>query len=462
MKATLVLPGWIAHEIAEAANRQEESGAVLLVGIAHTADGLRLLGRELRWVPDDACEERTSESLLIASAGYVEALRQAERIAAVPLWVHTHPGIDGDPTPSERDEVVDSDLERTFLTRSGAGLYGSLIFSPGGTWFRFSGSLWSEGRSPKWAITRAIVVGPRLAVLPSVDAPVENQLPVHFDRQIRAFGGDIQRVLSQLRVGIVGCGGTGSAIAEQLVRLGIQSLLLIDPDALSDSNVTRVYGSTPDDVARPKVDILAAHLARVAPEAHIDALVGSITQEHIARRLPGCDVVYGCTDDNAGRLVLSRFSSHYITPVFDVGVLLSSSAGQLEGIDARVTILMPGNACLVCRNRIDLARAQAELLDPDERASLQAEGYAPELGPVDPAVVPYTSLVASFAVGELLERLIGYGPTPEPGELLIRCHDREVSTNSRLPNPRHYCNPAEGLIGCGDREPFLEQTWRAA
>ena len=56
MKATLVLPGWIAHEIAEAANRQEESGAVLLVGIAHTADGLRLLGRELRWVPDDACE----------------------------------------------------------------------------------------------------------------------------------------------------------------------------------------------------------------------------------------------------------------------------------------------------------------------------------------------------------------------------------------------------------------------
>ena len=76
--------------------------------------------------------------------------------------------------------------------------------------------------------------------------------------------------------------------------------------------------------------------------------------------------------------------------------------------------------------------------------------------------MPYTTVVASFAVEELLERLIGYGPNPVPGELLIRCHEREVSTNSRVPNSRHYCDPAAGVLGTGDRQPFLGQTWRAA
>ncbi len=462
MNATLVMPGWIAREIAEAANGAEETGGVLLAGIARTPKGLRLLAREVRWVPEAAYDQRTPESLIIRSSGYMQALREAEQIGAIPLWLHTHPGTDARPTPSEHDRRVDEALQPTFRRRSGADLYGSLIFSPAKQWFRFSGRIWGDGAASTSMITRTIVAGPRLAILPSVLARHEDEIPVHFDRQVRAFGGDVQRVLARLRVGVVGCGGTGSAITEQLVRLGIRSLLLVDPDILSDSNVTRVYGSNPNDVTRPKVEVLTEHVQRIAPDARIDAVVGSVTQESVARRLPECDVVFGCTDDNAGRLVLSRFSSQYITPVIDLGVLLSSSEGQLQGIDARVTILMPGNACLVCRNRIDLARAQAELLDPNERESLQAEGYAPELGEVEPAVVPYTSLVAGFAVAELLERLIGYGPSSEPGELLIRCHDREVSTNSLLPRPTHYCDPKKGQIGCGDREPFLGQTWRAA
>src|ERR1019366_462501 len=63
-----------------------------------------------------------------------------------------------------------------------------------------------------------------------------------FDRNVRAFGGPVQTALGQLTVGIVGCGGTGSAVAEQLVRLGVRRFILVDPDKLSASNVTRVYG----------------------------------------------------------------------------------------------------------------------------------------------------------------------------------------------------------------------------
>jgi len=200
----------------------------------------------------------------------------------------------------------------------------------------------------------------------------------------------------------------------------------------------------------------------VAPDATIMSTRGTVTDESVARTLTACDIVFGCTDDNAGRLVLSRVASYYLAPVIDCGVLLSSTAGLLEGIDGRVTVLSPGQACLVCRGRIDMARAQAEQLDDDERAARQAEGYAPELGAVEPAVVAYTSVVAGFAVAELLERLVGYGPEDEPGEVLLRLHEREISTNTRAPNPRHYCAPGTGLLGAGDASPFLGQTWRSA
>jgi molybdopterin/thiamine biosynthesis adenylyltransferase len=185
-----------------------------------------------------------------------------------------------------------------------------------------------------------------------------------------------------------------------------------------------------------------------------------ITTESVARRLAEYDVVFGCTDDNAGRLVLSRLTSYLLIPVIDCGVLLTSNeTGELEGIDGRVTVLIPGQACLVCRGRIDLARASAELLTPEERIRRADEGYAPALGRTEPAVVPFTTAVGATAVSELLERLVGYGPTPRPSEVLLRCHDREISTNIAQPRDRHYCNPLSGKIGIGFTRPYLEQTW---
>jgi hypothetical protein len=169
--------------------------------------------------------------------------------------------------------------------------------------------------------------------------------------------------------------------------------------------------------------------------------------------------VFGCTDDNAGRVVLSRLSTYYLIPVIDCGVLVSSHQGTLSGIDGRVTVLSPGYGCLVCRGRIDLRRAAAEQMSAEQRQRLAAEGYAPELEGIEPAVVAYTTLVAALAVNEMVERLVGYGIQPAPGELLARVHDREISTNTRQPNPGHYCADGAPQRGAGDCEPLLELTW---
>jgi hypothetical protein len=459
--ATLVLPEAIARELRAMLAEPRESAAVLLIGSVTATDGqLRLLGRELYPVPEEGYELREPTELLVSSTGFMPALARAQEIGASALWFHTHPGAKATAERSPRDERVDEALAETFRLRSASEIYASMILSGTPEHAHWTGRVIVDGR-PR-PLQRLWEVGERLRLTQAgsgARAVVENEL---LDRNVRAFGGAVQQTLSSLSVGLVGAGGTGSAVAEQLIRLGVRRLTVLDPDTLSTSNLTRVYGSTPEDVGAAKTSVLGRHLRRIAPDATVHEVPHKVSEENAARALVGCDVVFGCTDDNAGRLVLSRLASYLLTPVIDCGVLLSSGpGGTLEGIDARVTVLSPGAGCLVCRDRIDLARAQAEQLPPEERSRLQREGYAAALPGVEPAVVAYTTAVAAAAVGELIERLVGYGPEPVPSEVLLRLHEREISVNRAEPRPGHYCDRAAGKLGIGDRAPFLEQTWAA-
>jgi hypothetical protein len=461
VKATLVLPEALTAELRQAATGELETAGVLLASVFQTVDGnLRVLGRRLRWVPEEAYQVRGYDQLDITSDGYIDALAEAEAIGATAIWFHTHPGDGSSPRSSEHDAAVDKQLSDLFRLRSGQDFYGALVVAVKDGGLRFTGHL-DDGRRHA-RISRLWSVGDRLALIVAADSRVLTKPRAAFDRNVRAFGGGVQRVLSDLRVGLVGCGGTGSATAEQLVRLGVRSFHLVDPDVLTESNVTRVYGSTPADVGTAKVEVLARHLQAIAPDAIVTTDISMITLRPAALGLTGSDLIFGCTDDNAGRLVLSRLSTYLLTPVIDCGVLLSSDSGidgQLSGIDGRVTTLVPGAGCLICRGRVDLQRANSELLTPEERVRLVDEGYAPALQGIEPAVVTFTTLVSATAVSELLERLIGYGPEPRPTEVLLRIHDREVSTNVMAPRPRHYCDPDSGKWGLGLTEPFLEQTW---
>lgn len=458
MTVTLVLPQPVLHQLIDIVGHPLESAGVLVATVVNVGEQIRLLAREYHPVPDSAYARRDIDGLTIDSTGYIAALARAEVLGAMAIWVHTHPGIGSSPHPSRHDVVVDSQLAETFRLRTGSDLYGAFILSPTDTGFCFTGHLDPEGRDTL-RIDRIWTVGDRFSLISNVDGNRGESLEM-FDRNIRAFGSAVQNTLSDLTVGIVGCGGTGSAVAEQLVRLGVREFVLVDPDTLSQSNLTRVIGSVASDVGRRKVDVTADHLKAVAPDSQCERVAGMLTLNHAARRLCRCDVVFGCSDDNAGRLILSRLPTYLLTPVIDCGVLLSSDgANQLTGIHGRVTTLAPGQACLLCRDRIDVARAAAELMTPEERRRLENEGYAPALGRIEPAVVTFTSLVAATAVNELLERLIGYGPEPRPTEILLRCHDREISTNAASPRLRHYCDPETGVLGRGVTEPFLDMAW---
>lgn len=438
-----------------------ETAGVLLVSVVTLGDNqYRLLGREFHPVPDAAYISREENSLTIASEGYVPALARAEAIGAAALWVHTHPGAELSPAPSSHDQIVDVQLAETFRLRAGTDYYGAVIFSPSQTGIQFSGHISRDGET-KSQITRLWAVGDRFRLSHAEGHQLPEPLEM-FDRNVRAFGRAVQNTLGDLTVGIVGCGGTGSAVAEQLVRLGVRKFVLLDPDTLSKTNVTRVYGSNPGNIGEAKVKVVANHIKTIAPDADCEPVQAMLNVAAAARRLVKCDIVFGCSDDNAGRLVLSRLPAYMLIPVVDCGVLLSSADdGELVGIDGRVTVVAPEHACLLCRGRVDVARAAAELMTPEERNRLATEGYAPALGGTEPAVIAFTTLVAATSVSELLERLIGYGPSPRPSEVLLRVHEREVSTNLAVSRVNHYCSTSGGKLGRGVTEPFLDLAWKA-
>lgn len=461
MSTTLVLTNDIAAELITAAQNPLETAGVLIASLVRTDEGdTRLLSRKIYWVEESAYTHRDQYQMAIKSEGYVHTLSEAESLNSIAIWVHTHPGEEGIPQSSKYDDVVDSQIADLFRLRTGSEYYSAIIISPRASSIAFTGFL-ENNREQRISIDRLWVAGDRFHLIHSYNQQHSDPLEI-FDRNVRAFGGAVQNALGDIHVGIVGCGGTGSVITEQLVRLGVRQFTLIDPDFLSESNITRVYGSTPGDVGTPKVDVLARHLTRIAPDANCKMITSMITIESAAKQLLSCDVVFGCTDDNAGRLVLSRIPTYLLTPVIDSGVLITSNSnGMLTGIDGRVTTMIPGQACLVCRDRINMENAAAEALTPEERTRLENEGYAPALGGAEPAVVTYTTAVGATAVSELLERFIGYGVEPRPSEVLLRCHDRELSTNIAQARDRHYCSPSSGKLGAGNTEPFLGQIWTA-
>ena len=441
--------------LVETLERPVETAGVLIARAAETPDGWLLLVREVRFVPESAYRVREPYRLEIASPGYVPALGAAHADGSVAVFFHSHPG--GDPEPSELDRGVNKQLESVFRLRTHQPLYCSLIL--GGIKARpsFTGTLTSDELPEAAALSRIRVVGDQYLILTRDDDAKDAQYLRRLDRQIRAFGSEGQRLLSTLHVGVVWLGATGSAVCEELLRLGVGQLTLLDDDVVEESNLSRIHEAGLSDVGTPKVQLFRARAREISPTAQVHAHQERLRSESACRRLVACDVVFGCTDDAFGRGVLARLAYWYLIPVIDMGFIIDVRQNSVHGLFGRVTVLQVGNACLLCRGRLSPQDIALEAMSPAERQLRAAEGYAPGLGEPDPSVVSYTTLIGSLAVSEMLSRL--FIPVREaPSELLVRVVERSISRNRTAGKDGHFCVDKHQW-GLGDEHPMLGQIW---
>lgn len=71
---------------------------------------------------------------------------------------------------------------------------------------------------------------------------------------------------------ILGVGGLGSRIALELASLGVESLTIVDPDALSLSNLQRMFYFDAEDVGQKKVDLIKKRCHSISPNTAVSGI----------------------------------------------------------------------------------------------------------------------------------------------------------------------------------------------
>jgi len=242
----------------------------------------------------------------------------------------------------------------------------------------------------------------------------------------------------------------------------VGTLSIYDGDAFDSSNVNRVYGSQVADESRNKAVIAAEHVQRIGLGTRVRTFGEHITVERVAKTLRDCDIVFGCTDKELPRGLLAQLAIRYLVPVIDTGVVIDSEEGMIRGVFGRITTLMAGEACPLCRGRITPQRMALESQSKAERQALVREGYAPELDVDNPAVISFTTAVGAQAVSELLHRLTGFmGSERVTSEVLLMVHDTTYGRNRQSPKSECACMDKRRW-GRGDlRKNFLDVVWNS-
>jgi hypothetical protein len=382
-----------------------EKGAALLLGTAEIDDGVALLAREMLPAPPDGFRIQGKQQWAPATSWLSRLVGMADEKQAGIAIIHSHP-MSADARRSPADHWADEIVAPFFVDNLPDRPFASLVL----TSEQIAGAAWIHGK--EHALTEVRIIG---AVIKRTPGQFKNRGrdEVH-SRQELLFGVDGQMLLATLTVGVVGVGGTGSAVAEQLVRMGVGRVVLFDHDLVDASNVSRMYGSRMGDVGRPKVAVVSKALEAIGTPSAVTPIQGDIRQKRVVGELTRrCDLVFGCTDSHSSRAVLNDVAYQYMIPVIDMGIRVGIGSEGPTSAPVEVRVLRPSLPCLWCYGAIDGRRVAEELMDPGERTKLEKEGYVQRGQPVG-TIIPYTTLAASLATSRFLGLATGIS-TFEPG-----------------------------------------------
>lgn len=365
----------------------DETAAIILSRAVRTADGWRLLVADIIDAPPDAYAKRGRDHIELRPEFLAVALKRARLEQFSVTLAHTHP-FPGSVAPSYADKRGEAVLLPTVFGRVDGIPHARMIVGPDNASAALFQDPASEEQLAILQVGRDVRRFDGLEDRPVVDLD-------RFDRQVRAFGAEGQQILGSLRVGIVGLGGTGSAVAQQLAYLGVKQFVLIDPDLVETTNLNRVIGAVQNDVGKPKVDVAAAAIRKIVPAASIEAVCDTAILHSVLRKLLGVDLFFGCTDSHGSRAVMSQFAYQYFVPCIDMGVRVDVRDGRVEQITGRVQMLGPGLPCLICADLLDPEQVRRDLMTDSER---QRDPYIVGSAVAQPAVVSLNSTVASLAV----------------------------------------------------------------
>ncbi|TYQ00237.1 ThiF family protein [Tenacibaculum adriaticum] len=241
----------------------------------------------------------------------------------------------------------------------------------------------------------------------------KSQIEQSFIRNAQAFGEKTVKQLSTMKIGVVGCSGTGSPVIEQLYRLGVGHLVLVDSDHVGVENLNRIISSKKSDAEakRLKVEVIRDHIQSVDIGTKVTSYTNLLQESRqVVDDLASCDYLFGCMDSVEGRHYLNLISTNYLVPLTDIGVkLMADGNGGINSIVGNIHYVYSGSQTLLERGvytATQLAEESLKRISPEEHQNRQV--YFNNVEVDSPAVISVNTLCSSIAVNDMLGRLHPY------------------------------------------------------
>lgn len=230
-----------------------------------------------------------------------------------------------------------------------------------------------------------------------------------YHRSMLLFGAEGQERMRAVSVALVGSGGLGSPLAQQLALLGVRRITPIDDEELDNTNRNRFVGARAIDPipGSLKVSLIDRLIRETNPEVESVPLPVSLISEAAFSAVREADWVFGCLDEDGPRMVLSELCVAYRKPYID----LASDVPEPGAYGGRV-VVSTGASCLSCLGVLDAAAIRQYLQSSDDLA-LEARIYgvpSAALAEKGPSVAPLNQVIAGLAAMELMVAVTGMRP----------------------------------------------------
>lgn len=385
---------------------KKEAVAIVLCGRHEQKDLSILLTHKVFLIPYEDCERET-DLVKWKTKSIVEVFEEASKKKMALLKIHSHPN--GYENFSETDDRSDNEFFSSAFNwvEDDSFIHGSAILLPDG---KVLGRLFFSDLKNK-PFDKISIVGDTISIWEAGKLSEVKQL--EFSKRTRqAFGDGTYEKLRNLKIGVVGCSGTGSPTIEQLVRLGVSNIVIVDPDKVEEKNLNRILSSKKSDVeeGKYKCDVLKNHIDSMGLDINVKPFNSNLyDSKEILYELITCDVIFGCMDSVDGRHLLSRLTNFYLIPYFDLGVRLDADGkGGVNSIVASVNYIQPGLSSLMTRNLYtseELESASQYRSNPELFKENLKKGYVRGVNVDRPAVISINMSISSVAVMELINRL---------------------------------------------------------
>ena len=400
------LSGALAAALAET-NAHHEPVVFGLATSASTASRDLALVRQLVIPPETAFVRTTGHGAQWSGAFNVELMNRCAEGSFGLIILHRHAG--KRVRLSEDDRRSATQLIPYFRGVTPERFHGSIVIGDENV----AGMIWSPRETDPTEKFEARFLEARIR---TYSGSRRHELDVARLRHL-PLGGDTltKALLAVTKVAIVGLSGGGSQLAPQLAALGFGRIVAIDPQRFDSENRFSTDLPFERDLAlrRFKVAVVKRLVSRINPHCTFRAIKAEVPSKSAVEALRDVDIVVGCVNNLQARADILEIAGRYGIPYVDIGFAMGvddsvAEGMQLKSLAGNVFTVMPGGPCMWCSGFLTKEKLAKELGAPDrsyvkQRGSNGASEHAA-------MVVSFNGLLASSAVTEILQLVLGFNP----------------------------------------------------